>query len=248
MNRWLVFLSLGLFCSGKILSQNTDGFLRINPTISYKFNKNWKTELDYRFTLDNNMTRFRSSHIQLSTAYKIIKPLSIELGYRYTATPQWNPHRIMVSVSYRHKFEHFSLSARTRYQFSTVYFDPYFINQVQAPGQYFRQKIGIDYTIPNTTVSVFASSEIFFRMRYSTLEWHRMRYQIGVEKELKFGNTIGMRIIYEDRANPNSQDRIIVTAKYDLSIDTMIKKIKKKKAKKEAKAQSNPESTAPVIE
>lgn len=134
-----------------------------------------------------------------------------------------------------------------RYQFSTVNFDPYFMNQIRSPRQYFRQKIGVKYAIPDTKISVFAASEIFFRYRNSGLDLHRMRYQIGVEKELKYGNTIGFRVIYEDRINPNSQDRIIVTAKYDLSIDTLVKKIKKKKkkkAKKEAKARAKDEKAA----
>jgi hypothetical protein len=232
----ITFLCISL----PVYGQNSDGFLRINPTFSYKLNKKWKTEFDYRLTMDQNMSKFRSSHFQFATSYKIFKPVTVELAYRYTVTPIWNPHRFMISAIYKHKFEHFDLSSRTRYQFSTEFFDPYFMNQVREPRIYLRQKFGIDYAIPNTKLNVFASGEIFFRFRYEGVEFHRMRYQVGIEKELKFGNSVGLRIIYEDRTAPTRQDRMIITAKYDLSIDTMVKKIKKKKEKK-AKEKANNE-------
>lgn len=231
MNRCFFVLFLVLFLDHTSLSQGNDGFLRINPTFSYKLNKKWKTEIDYRLTLNDNMSKLRSNHIQTVLSYKIIKSLRFDVAYRYTTRNTWNNHRFMTSVNFKHKFQHFSITTRTRFQFSTVNFDPYFMNQIRQPRVYLRQKFAVKYPIPNSKIKVFAASEIFFRLRNENIAWHRMRYQIGIEKGLKFGNTIGLRVIYEDRIRPSSQDRFILTLKYDLSIDTMRKKILKKRKK-----------------
>lgn len=244
MIKWPIFIFFSTCCTA-LVAQSINGNLRINPTLSYEINKKLKTEFDYRLSFQDNISTFRSSHYQTGLTYKIWKPLRVELVYRYTDTKKWDSHRFMVSLSYKRKFERFSLTSRSRWQFSTVYFDPHFMNEVRAPRVYLRQKFAIDYPIPNTKTTVFAAGELFFRVQPSSVYFHRMRYQIGVEQELKLGNSIGLRLIYENRVDPSRQDRLILTAKYDLSIDTMIKKIKKKKkkkVKKAAKEQNNSEN------
>jgi hypothetical protein len=61
---------------------------------------------------------------------------------------------------------------------------------------------------------------------------NRMRYQLGSDYQMKFGNTIGLSLLYEDRINATKTDRFILTAKYNLSLDEMLKKVRKQKKKK----------------
>ena len=58
-----------------------------------------------------------------------------------------------------------------------------------------------------------------------------MRYTIGGEYKLKYGNTIGISVFYDDKINPQKTDRIVFSTKYNLSIDALIKKLKKDKSK-----------------
>lgn len=212
-------------------AQDTDTQFRLASSIDYKINKKWKVGFDYRYALEKDISTFQSSIFQFSSEYKINKKMSVEAGYRYSTSFEMDNQRLFASFIYDYKWNQFTVSSRTRYQFSTPYFDSDFWNEYKEPIQYIRQKLSFDYNIPKSKLSLNFSPEIFIKWDNSKLEYNRIRYQFGSDYKLKYGNALGFSVFYEDKSDATKMDRFVFTTKYNLSIDELVKKIKKKKKK-----------------
>ena len=233
MTKKLIYIILFFASFG--FAQNTDTQLRFSPSIDYKINKKWKVELDYRYALEKDISTFQASVFQFSGEYKINKKMSLEAGYRYTTSFENDNQRLFASFIYDYKIKKFTLSSRTRYQFSTPYFNATYWNEFKEPNQYFRQKFTVDYNIPKSKASVYFSPEFFIKMEDGEFKYHRTRYQLGGDYKLKMGNTVGVSVMYEDRLNPTKTDRFVITTKYNLSLDELLKKPKLKEEKEKGK-------------
>jgi hypothetical protein len=225
-------LMLFLLSTAGLSAQETDHQLRFTPSLSYKIDKKWKASFDYRIAFDQDISAFRSSMFQPALEYKIMKGLTVELGYRFITAFSHDSHRLMATVQYRHKMEDFTLVSSTRYQFSTRSFDADFMSNYKEPSQYIRQKFTLDYNVPHSKLSVYVAPELFLKLDSNPLAFHRMRYHIGADYNLKHGNSLGLALFYEDVFKVTKDDRFVYNIKYSLSIDELIKK-KKKKEKKE---------------
>lgn len=210
-------------------TQDTDAQFRFAPSIDYKISKKWKVGFDYRYALEKDISTFQASVFQFSGEYKINNKMSIEAGYRYSTSFEMDNQRLFASFIYDYKLNKFTISSRTRYQFSTPHFDSDFWNENKEPSQYIRQKLSIDYNIPKSKLSLNFSPEFFIKWDNSNLEYNRVRYQFGSDYKLKYGNTIGLCVFYEDKTNATKMDRFVWITKYNLSIDELMKKLKKKK-------------------
>ncbi len=240
MTKKIIYLFL-LVC-GLGFAQDTDTQLRFNPSIDYKINKKWKVAFDYRYALEKDVSTFQASVFQLAGEYKINKRMALEAGYRYTTSFQNDNQRIFASFIYDYKMKQFTLTSRTRYQFSTPYFNSSYWNEYKEPNQYLRQKFTVDYNIPKSKASVYFSPEFFVKLGNSEFRYHRTRYQLGSDYKLKYGITLGASVMYEDKLNTTKADRFVFTTKYNLSLDELLsggkkkeKKDKKDKNEKEAK-------------
>ena len=235
MTKKLLSLFLLIGCLG--FSQDTDTQFRFSPSVDYKINKKWKVGFDYRYALEKDISTFQASVFQLSGEYKINKKMSLETGYRYTTSFENDNQRLFASFIFDYKIKKFTLSSRTRYQFSTPYFNSTYWNEFKEPNQYLRQKFTVDYNIPKSKASVYFSPEFFIKMEDGDFKYNRTRYQLGSDYKLKFGNTVGVSVMYEDKLNPTKTDRFVITTKYNLSLDELLKKNSKKdkKEKKEKK-------------
>lgn len=230
MTKKIRFLFLLIGCFG--FAQDTDTQLRLSPSLSYKINKKWKVDFNYRYALEKDVSTFQASVFQLSGEYKINKRMALEAGYRYTTSFENDNQRLFASFIFDYKIKKFTFTSRTRYQFSTPYFNADYWNEFKEPNQYLRQKFTVDYNIPKSKASVYFSPEFFIKLESNEVKYHRTRYQFGSDYKLKYGNTIGLSIMYEDRLNPTKTDRFIITTKYNLSIDELVKKLNKKAKKK----------------
>lgn len=213
-------------------AQDTDTQFRLNPSIDYKINKKWKVAFDYRYALEKDISTFQASNFQLALTYKIAKSLSLETGYRFSTSFERDNHRFFAGLTYDYKLKRFTLSSRTRYQFTTQSFDADFMSEYKAPVQFLRQKFTVNYNLPKSKFSVYTAAEFFLKLEQPQTALNRMRYQLGSDYQMKFGNTIGLSLLYEDRINATKTDRFILTAKYNLSLDEMLKKVRKQKKKK----------------
>ena len=217
-------------------TQNKDLQLRFTPSISYKINKKWQASLDYRLALDNDMSTFRSSMFQPAIDYKIIKGLSLELAYRYTTAFSGDSHRLFATLQYKYKFnKKFSLSSATRYQFSTGSFDVAYMRDFKEPSQYIRQKFSFDFNVPKSKFSFYVAPELFLKLDSNPVALHRIRYHLGTDYNLDYGNSIGLGLFYEDVFKVNKQDRLVLNLKYSFSVDELLKQLKKDKKKKKNK-------------
>jgi hypothetical protein len=233
----LVFFVSFVFATAQT---NTDFQYRFAPSVDYKINKKWKVGFDYRYALEKDISTFQASVFQFSGEYKINKKISLEAGYRYATSFENDNQRLFASFIYDYKIKKFTLSSRTRYQFSTPYFNSTYWNEFKGPNQYIRQKFTVDYNIPKSKASIYFSPEFFIRWGDSRFKYNRTRYQIGSDYKLKHGSTVGLSLLYEDKWNSTKTDRFILTTKYNLSIDDLLNK-NKKKGKKDKKSKKDEE-------
>jgi hypothetical protein len=235
-NIFLIFF-LGSF--NHLFAQNNDLQLRVTPSVSYKINKKWQASFDYRFAFDNNMSSFRSNMFQPALEYKIIKGLSLELAYRFTTAFTKDSHRLFATLQYKYKIDKkFSLSSATRYQFSTGSFDIDFMRDFKEPSQYIRQKFGFDFNVPKSKFSFNVAPELFLKLDSNPIALHRIRYHLGTDYNLDYGNSIGLGIFYEDVFKVTKDDRLVFNIKYSFSVDELLKQLKKDKKKKEKNKES----------
>ena len=230
-----IFCFVILLISLKAFSQETVLENRFTPSVDYKLNKKWKFAFDYRLTLKNDFSVFKSSNFQFAITYKIIKSLSLELGYRFTTAFANDNHRLFADLQYEYKIKEWSLSSNTRYQFSTEQFDADFMRDFNAADHYIRQKISASYDVPGTKFSVELAPELFVKINEREVFVQRMRYHASVGYKLKYGNTVGLALFYEDVLKTSKNDRLVINVKYHLSINDLIKKIKKEQKKKKKK-------------
>ncbi len=154
------------------------------------------------------------------------------MGYRFTTAFANDNHRLYADLQYEYKIKDFTLSSNTRYQFSTQRFDADFMREFNKPDHYIRQKISASYDIPNTKFSVELAPELFVKINENEVYAHRIRYHASASYKLKYGNTVGLALFYEDVLKTTKNDRFVINVKYHLSINDLIKKIKKEKKKR----------------
>lgn len=210
---------------------NTDVQYRFSPSMDYKISKKLKIAFNYRYDLFKDLNAFKSNSFQFATEYELTKKIELETGYRFTTSFMEDTHRIFLGLKYSHKLKDFTLSFATKYQFSTGSFDQDYMQYYKNPSNMFREKFSIEYNVPHSKASIYLSPEIFLKYKNESIDFNRMRYTIGCDYKLKYGNTFGISMFYDDKVNPQKADRIVFSTKYNLSIDALIKKIKKNKTK-----------------
>jgi hypothetical protein len=217
-------------------SQNyTDFQYRFIPAVNYRFNEQWKISGEYRYSAQKDFQEFRSSAAEFTVQYNFNKEFSIEPGYRYTTSYETDAHRLFAAFKYDKKINDFKLFAAIKYQFSTGSFNQRYMSDFKEPVQMLREKIGLDYNIPKSKASVYVSFEAFLKLADTDpIKFNRMRYEVGGDYKFKYGSTLGLSFFFDDKYNPQKNDRFVLETKYTLSIDDLIKKIKKDKAKKAA--------------
>ena len=232
-----LFLLL-MLCSIATFAQNTDFQARLIPSVEYQFNKKWKAAAEYRYSLENDLQKFRSSAVQFELKYNITKKLSLDAGYRFTTSYEEDNHRLFAAVQYDHKLKRFTLSSTTKFQFSTNSFDQDFMNYYKEPVYMLREKIALEYNIPKSKLSVFTATEIFLKLDSQPFaKFNRARYSLGAGYDFKRAGKLGVSMFYDDKYSPLKDDRIVLVVKHTLSINDLIGKKEKKKKKEKSDQQ-----------
>lgn len=232
----LILLLLFVFSSSLFSQEQPPDFqLRISPSVDYKFAKKWTASFEYRYALDQDLSEFRNSAVEAGIKYDIAKKLSFQTHYRFTTSYESDSHLIFAALKYKYEIsKRFSLKSTTRYDFRTGSFDADYMQYFDAPNQFLREKITLEYNVPKSKASLYFAPELFLKVndeKNPYFNFFGMRYYAGIDYKMKYGNTIGFSTFYEDRYNPTKTDRIVFTTKYNLSIDDLIKKRKKDKKK-----------------
>lgn len=230
--RKIILFATILIFSISLSAQERDLQLRLSPSLTYKFSKKWRFDFDYRISFKDDISSFNSSNFQLFSSYKFFKKLSIGAGYRFTTSFPHDAHRFYAELQFDQKINDFELSSSTRFQFSLRRFDADFLANYKGPTQYIREKITLNYKIPKSKISLNLAPEFFIKLDDNLLRLQRLRYHIGAEYKLKYGNNFGLDIFFEDVIKANKDDRLVINLKYNLDINDLIKKVKKDRKKK----------------
>jgi hypothetical protein len=233
--RSLYALVLIFFSMAMVSQEKPDTQLRFNPSVSYDFTKKWGATFDYRLGYKENISQFQSSIFQISSDYELTKKIKVEAGYRYSTSYTKDYHRLFASVQYKYKWDRISLENTLKYQFQTGSFDSEYMQFFDTPTHTVREKVTMEYNVPKSKTTLFFAPEIFLRVDQYEVKFNRMRYTVGGTYQLKYGNTLGLSVFYDDYVKLSKTDRMVVVAKYNLSINDLLKKIKKVKKKKATK-------------
>lgn len=208
--------------------KNTDVQSRLIPSIEFKLNKKWKFSSEYRFSLENNLQKFRSSAVLFETKYSLTKRLTLSGEYRFTTSFEEDNHRLNMALGYDYKInKKFTVSPTTKYQYSTNKFDRGFINEFKAPENTLRQKIDVEFNVPKSKFSFKASAEVFVEVeRQLVFDFDKMRYTLGLEYNFKEYGKLGFSVFYDCLYKPDKDDRIVLVTKYSISLRDLIKKKK----------------------
>lgn len=236
IKRKILYLCLLLMATFDGFCQNyTDFQYRLIPGVTYRFNEKWKVSGEYRYSVQKDFQEFRSSAAEFAVQYNFNEEFSIEPGYRFTTSHETDAHRLFAALKYDKDFGAISLFSAIKYQFTTGSFNQRYMSYFKEPLQMLREKIGLDYNVPKSKASFNASVEIFLKLADDDpVKYNRTRYTIGGDYRFKYGNKLGLSFFFDDKYNPQKNDRFVLETKYTLSIDDMIKKIKKEKEKKAA--------------
>ena len=197
----LFLVSLSGYCQG-----NTDFQSRFITSVDYKLNKKWKFASEYRYSLENDLQKFRSSSIQLETKYSLTKKLELSGGYRFTTSFEEDNHRFFAQLA-------------SKYQFSTNSFDPDFMNEFKEPVKMTRQKVGLEFNVPKSKLAFNTSAELFLKIdNQPYFKFNRMRYTVGTDYNFKKYGKFGISVFYDNKYNPMKDDRIVLVTKYSFYI------------------------------
>lgn len=226
---WLVLLLVSAVGFGQ---SNTDFQGRFITGVEYKLNKKWKFEGQYRYALQNDWQQFRSSVFQAEARYNFKKYLSLSGGYRFTTSHESDNHRFFAAFNYKYATDNFTWTSSTKFQYDTDRFDREFRTQFKQPDKMTRQELGVDYNIPKSRFSVFSSAEIFLKTdSHPFFRFDRMRYSLGTAYNFKNYGKVDLSVFYENKYNPEKDDRIVLVTKYSYSLNDLFGTKKKKKDK-----------------
>ena len=234
MSNFLRILLVLFFCSFQSYGQsNTDFQSRSIFLVDYKLNKKWKFNLEYRYSLENDLQKFRSSSIQLESEYTFTKKLSLSGGYRFSSSFEEDNHRFFAAINFDYKMNKTVIvSSNSKFQYSTNSFDMDFMNEYKTPVKMARQKIGLDINFPKSKFSANSGIEIFLKTDSQPyFKFNRIRYFIGTDYNFKRFGKLGLLVFYDDKYNPRKDDRIVLQTKYSISINNLIKNKKNEKKK-----------------
>ncbi len=198
----------------------------------FKINK----KLDFTGDWTNRIDEYglNTSFPQASIRYKLNNWLKTSLDYRWILSKQENGYfnsgnRINLNVQGNFEIERFTFGLRARYQYSfsrlvVANYDPEFDIA-------YRVKPSFSYDIDKSIITPNASVEYFYSPENAPLgnQFTRIRYQIGVDFEMKLPLDIGITYLYDNKINlPNGIDRHVL----NLSANYLVKNNKSKKKKK----------------
>ena len=146
--------------------------------------KRLQLSLNEEVRLRDNMSTVRTSFTDLSAHYRVLKRLSVGLGYRYAVRPDINSHRLYSDVTWRPKLKgRFGIVLRTRLQHDRDRLDQDLT---------LRPRLLIDYNLPKTKLEPYVAAEPFFRLdQQGNFDHFRLygglKYPLRKKVELRLG-------------------------------------------------------------
>ncbi|MGE0562512.1 MAG: DUF2490 domain-containing protein [Flavobacteriales bacterium] len=190
----------GLLICLQVSAQVNDAGLWLNVGLEKKITQKFSAQFSHALRYNENISELGTSFSEIGLSYKIIKPLTFNVVYRFAQKKRVddfysNRHRYAFNVVYRLKIHQFKLNFREQYQSS--YKDIGTSETGSIPTNHFRSKITIAYDLEKK-YTPFISYELF----YEIVEYiDNMRYKVGVEYELDKFNTFNLYYMIDKEMN-----------------------------------------------
>lgn len=197
---------------------------------TFNIDKGINSKFTFLFTeelrLRENFSKLNLFYTNLGIEYKVAKNFKAALVYRWIDKYQDDNtfsyrHRIMLDLTFKHKFGNLTASYRNRTQVEAR--DLYTSANGWLPEWYSRNKFGAKYDL-GKRYSPFASVELRYQFHdprnvESDGTWHRDRYALGVEYKINGKNSFAAYYLIQREYNVVSpQNLYIVGLEYNLSL------------------------------
>lgn len=212
----LILLAFFIF-QKRSLAQEKDFGIWTTINVEKELSNKLKAAMEEEFRFAENASYLDSYFTDFSLEYKLSKPLSVSLNYRFINKRLEDGyyskrHRVYGSLSYRFiKHKKFSATFRTQlqYQFGNEWYE--------ATANLFwmwRNKIALHYALKD--FKPYASVEMFYPLDYYTgNEIKNWRYVFGCDYNLNKKNKIGLYYLINQEVNlKNPVTTFVVGAEY----------------------------------
>jgi Protein of unknown function (DUF2490) len=208
----ILSLLLPLAFTAQVVS---DAKLWTGVSVSKKYN-DFTFSLGEEVRFDENMSHIDKVFTEIEVDYKIIKGLYAGFAYRfardndYETTNYDMKRRIGLSLTYKHKYENFRFSFRTKYQRKSAL--PYENNPTFS-----RNKLVVKYKMENK-LSPFISYEFYYQFNDERVI-NRARFSFGSSYKINKSNAIKLFYMYENKFNTkNLKHNHVYGISYSLEI------------------------------
>ena len=156
--------------------------------IEYKFNKNWRVELDQGLRLKQNSSTVDQIFTQFSIKWKPVKQLTFVIGGRYIKDQGGNglfdnDFRFQTDASYKHKVKRLILKYRLRFQTKNEI--GLSIDDGDYNKNYLRFKFKLNYNIKNWQLDPYFSTAVFRDLTRYTGSFDTWRFTVGTAYNFK---------------------------------------------------------------
>lgn len=222
-----------LFVPAVSFAQTTNDFgvwssIGVNKSLSKKLSL--EGELENRTT--DNSSQVSRWGLQLGGSYKVMKFLSIGGAYQFQyyhdlKYSDFQPrNRFILYTQGKYKWNKFSFSLRERLQITTKdesdrikasgKIDTYRIN----PSSVWRNRLKVDYNIPKSRFTPFASFESFYQLNNPEgNEFEGLRYTIGTGYKINKRSFLDFSGIYDKEINTDEPtNRFVISLGYTYNL------------------------------
>jgi len=190
----LILITLPFIANAQVVS---DAKLWTGISISKKVNDfEFSFSEDLRF--DENMTHIDKVFSELGAEYKIVKGFYVGANYRLSKDNDYETsnhairHRIDIAFTYKHKYENFRFSFRTKFQTKNA------LPTENSP-TFSRNKLAIKYKLENN-FTPFISYEFYYQFNEEKII-NRTRFSLGSSYKINKKNALKFFYMYENKFN-----------------------------------------------
>ena len=151
---------------------------------------------DLRF--DENMTHIDKIFSEFGAQYKIVKGVYAVVNYRFSRDNDYSNksydirHRCDFSLAFKHKYENFRFSFRTKYQTKSS-------SPEENNPTFSRNKFAVKYKLEND-LTPFISYEFYYQFNEERII-NRTRFSLGSTYKINKKNALKFFYIFENRFN-----------------------------------------------
>ena len=216
---YLLLIILVVIASFKADAQQYDNKLWTSFTLNQRINKDIVVSIEQSLRFYNGWSQSEQTFTQLGLRKAFSKNIRAEFNYRFVQRESFLDadvidHRFNLDLAFRHKFDDFRVTFRTRYQ--KRYRNINSSEDGDVAINYNRNKLSLKYSI-NKDLRIGAGSEIFYKIFYGENQFDKYRIITTLEYEILKRTEIQLAYLYQEEINvqnPETNNIISVGISY----------------------------------